>query len=225
MNVGRFFIISFVAFAFLCDYIRSSIAQTGAVAINLSEAVSKDFSMDGTHKCRILFSIDNKTKYHIDAIRFSIGDWQNPDLKGSDIPANYKSDLSLEIPLNDKDSIATCANLATFVINHMSSARAMTCAMPGIAEGDCQAMVEISTTFNNQTVEQLRKAEIAGVRTAKKMADHDNFCRAANRQYNERLNICMHSKSSAETRDGWARIQRECEPMIQALPSECKDQN
>jgi hypothetical protein len=120
--------------------------------------------------CVLSFDARNNTKYHVNKISFVIGTWQHRDFRISELPANAYADKNqVEVNLSENEN---CSDQVAFIIHNIGKASALVCLMPNIIEGDCQQMVAISTSLNDnlvrkiQAVEDVEKAKAAAAKAA-----------------------------------------------------------
>ncbi len=102
--------------------------------------------------CTLFANIHNNTKYHLTKVGFKIDDWSfaiDDELNANWNLDNYKiGDVTLSAG-------TTCSGQAVFLKSTAASAGVSDCVMPGVAEGDCQQMVTISSAIDDATINKI----------------------------------------------------------------------
>lgn len=127
------------------------------IAIQLADIVPGNFVMGKPTTCTLIGSIDNRTKFHIDKIAVEMAGLR---VEAADLLAWSKTDriklgaLPVKIE-NDR----TCSALLDYIEAHAASAYTTRCALPGIAEGDCQKMVTFAVNVAGDKAAALLQLE------------------------------------------------------------------
>ena len=104
--------------------------------------------------------IFNRTKYHLKELSFKVGDWAfefDKELNANAYLTNYNIE---NISLSNG---TFCFEQASYLAQNLATAGVFDCTMPGIAEGDCQELVEITSTFDDAAINRIREKErVAG---------------------------------------------------------------
>lgn len=116
------------------------------VFVQLTDVKPMEFNKDGQEVgCRIKMNIENKTKYHLNMVVFKLG---AVTITLPEMVAKTKQEYSY-----DFDNVDTCSQTV------VSDTHVYDCNMRGIAEGDCQDLIQIDSIIDKERVNELRKLE------------------------------------------------------------------
>lgn len=128
----------------------------GRLNIVFTGAEPRNFENGRATDCALLANIHNDTKYHLNKISFKIENWSFAF--GEEMNANtYVDGDDILTVLLSNDSI--CSYQAAYIRGAVSKAAIFDCEMPGVAEGDCQDLVSISSTIDDATVKAIDDLE------------------------------------------------------------------
>jgi hypothetical protein len=94
--------------------------------------------------CRVVVEVNNRTKYHLHDLRFSISDW-NLQVRG--VAANQSYEAS-EFNL-DADDQHSCVSSARYLAANITKTSVFDCTIPNMAEGDCQQLISVTTNASD----------------------------------------------------------------------------
>ena len=129
---------------------------SGKINIIFKDAVPGAFENGRATSCTLVAGIYNDTKYHLTKVSFKIGDWSF--IVDDELNANTRFDTYRVKEISLRNG-TICSDQAAFVSRSIKTAGIFDCAMPGVAEGDCQNLVVISSALDDGAVERISKAE------------------------------------------------------------------
>jgi TPR repeat protein len=130
----------------------------GKISIVFKDAVPGGFENGHATSCALMVNVHNNTKYHLNQVSFKIGDWSfvvDDELNANTYIDDYRI---LNISLSNG---AVCSYQATHIQQAVKTAAVFDCAMPGIAEGDCQELVVIANGMDAAVVKRINDLESA----------------------------------------------------------------
>ncbi len=141
------------------------IANQDRLEIEFSAPVAESFSDSKASKCRLPVTVRNLSRYHLRQLSYKVGDWE---FREGEMSANKTRSKDIAIDLTKGGD---CFTQAAYVLERIATAEVNDCAMDGLPEGDCQAMVHISAKFGAPEMEAIRQIEAeAGKRHAEAVA-------------------------------------------------------
>ncbi len=128
----------------------------GKINIVFKDAVPGGFENGHATSCALMVNVHNNTKYHLNQVSFKIGDWSfivDDEMNANTYIDDYRI---LTISLSNG---AVCSYQATHIQQAVKTAAVFDCAMPGIAEGDCQDMVVIANGIDAAAIARIDNLE------------------------------------------------------------------
>lgn len=130
----------------------------GRINIVFSDAIPREYTNGRAQSCTLVANIHNNTKYRLNKVSFKIEDWQvaiDEELNANSYVDGYPL---LKISLANN---TVCAFQAEFIRQSIKKASVFDCSIPGMAEGDCQDLVAISTWIDETAVKRINDADVA----------------------------------------------------------------
>jgi hypothetical protein len=140
----------------------------GKVNVVLTDVVPENFRTGRAQSCEVKATAYNYSKYHLNNLVVDIDGWK---VAVEDLVANAYGDI--EIPSYDTGERGKCSNSGQWINEHVKDAGALQCSMPGMAEGDCQELISVSSTIDVEkirTVEEKALQEEAAKQSAERTA-------------------------------------------------------
>jgi hypothetical protein len=128
----------------------------GKINIVFKDAVPGGFENGHATSCALMVNVHNNTKYHLNQVSFKIGDWSfvvDDEMNANTYIDDYRI---LNISLSNG---AVCSYQATHIQRTVKTVAVFDCAMPGIAEGDCQDMVVIANGIDAAAIARIDNLE------------------------------------------------------------------
>jgi hypothetical protein len=123
----------------------------GKVNVVFTDVVPGNFQSGRAQSCQVKATAYNYSKYHLDNLVVDLGGWK---VAVGDLVANAYGDI--ELPSFDLSERGKCSNSGQWLNEHVKEAGALQCSMPGMAEGDCQELISVSSAID---VEKIRAVE------------------------------------------------------------------
>lgn len=139
-------------------------AQSGSpvagakLSLVFKDAVPSNFANGRAKTCSLIADVYNRTKYHLNKLTFKIGAWEFELDQEMNAYSQLQNHEIQEATLPDD---VTCFGAASYIAQNAADAGIFDCSIPGLAEGDCQELIEISSRFDGAAIDRLRTRELA----------------------------------------------------------------
>ncbi len=131
--------------------------RSGRINVVFTDAVPGRFNNGRALTCTLIANIHNNTKYHVNKVSFKIDDWT---FEMGEMNANAYVDNNPMMTVSLTNG-TICSDQAAFIKNNIKTAAVYDCSMPGIAEGDCQDLVLVSTSIDDAAVKKINDTQVS----------------------------------------------------------------
>ena len=136
----------------------------GMINIAFTDAVPGRFENGKAQVCEVKAIALNYSKYHLNHVVLDVEGWR---VSVGDMVANTYDDIPIPaFRLGD----LTCSNSAAWLNEHAKEAAALECSIPGMAEGDCQALIAASSEIDVSKVKAI-ESQAADRESARQAAE------------------------------------------------------
>jgi hypothetical protein len=126
---------------------------SGKLKVTFTDVIPFNYDGGRATQCKVVADINNESKYKFNKISLDVGGWI---LKKDGINANAKIDNlifgTIDLDSDGRSNKNTCEANAQYIIDAMRTAKTVDCDITGMAEGDCQLLVNIYTTMNKGSI-------------------------------------------------------------------------
>jgi hypothetical protein len=119
----------------------------GKVNVVFTGAVPGSFEGGIAKRCEVKATAFNYSKYHLDQLVVDLDGWK---VFVGDMVANAYADI--QIPSFDLGEKGKCSYSAQWLNEHAKEAGALQCSIPNMAEGDCQALISVSSAIDAEKI-------------------------------------------------------------------------